>query len=265
MCVACTKRYQFCLEISNDISHKKELISISAKLAANTPYSLILGRPTLNKHNILLKNVKHFSSLESLSALLASESNSNISTLAALPDPSGIAIQNMEAKGNRFTKGDFLTPAPDHDYIPPEMDVDYPWDRDISQQDKDVVNMITFEGNPNFVNRMRNKCFEFIDIFSCELRAEPADLPAMELVVDKARWHVDKHRGPARVQSTDNQLETIRQIGKMVKAKVIQPSQATEYSHVLLTPKPGGKKRFCIDFRMFNLCYEAMGWPIPNI
>jgi len=87
----------------------------------------------------------------------------------------------------------------------------------------------------------------------------------MEVVVDKARWHTAKHRGPSRVQSTPNQLETIRQVGKMLKANVIQPSQATEYSHVLLTPKPGGKKRFCIDFCLLNLCCEAMGWPIPNI
>jgi hypothetical protein len=51
----------------------------------------------------------------------------------------------------------------------------------------------------------------------------------------------------------------------MIDASMIQPSQATEYSQVLLTPKPNGKKRFCIDFRMFNLCCVMMGWPIPNI
>ena len=51
----------------------------------------------------------------------------------------------------------------------------------------------------------------------------------------------------------------------MVESSVIKPSQATEYSQVLLTPKPNGKKRFCIDFRMLNNCCAMHGWPIPNI
>ena len=34
---------------------------------------------------------------------------------------------------------------------------------------------------------------------------------------------------------------------------------------MLLTPKPNGKWRFCIDYRNLNNCSESMGWPIPNI
>ena len=164
-----------------------------------------------------------------------------------------------------YTKAQLLTPEPDHDYIPPDMDIEMPWDRNVSLKDKDLISLITFEGSPQFVNDMKRLCADYIDIFSCELLPEPALLPPMELEVDKAKWHVDKHRGPARTQSTDNQLETIRQVNKMVKARVVAPSQATEYSQVLLTPKPGGKKRFCIDFRRLNLCCVSMGWPIPDI
>jgi len=46
---------------------------------------------------------------------------------------------------------------------------------------------------------------------------------------------------------------------------VIQTSQAANYSHVHLTPKPQGRWRFAIDYRGLNACSSSMGWPIPNI
>ena len=48
--------------------------------------------------------------------------------------------------------------------------------------------------------------------------------------------------------------------------KIITHSSATEYSHVLLTPKPNGKWRFCIDYRGLNKATKSRhSWPIPNI
>ena len=107
----------------------------------------------------------------------------------------------------RIRKEQVLTPEPDHDYIPPEMDVDFPWDKDVPKDDQDLINLITFAGSPELITQMKKMCLKYKDILSCELRKEPADLPPMELTVDKAKWHVDKHRGPARTQSTDGQLE----------------------------------------------------------
>jgi hypothetical protein len=57
----------------------------------------------------------------------------------------------------------------------------------------------------------------------------------------------------------------MRQVNKMLANNVIAKSQATEYSQVLLTPKPNDKWRFCIDFQELNLYTKSMGWPIPNI
>ena len=51
----------------------------------------------------------------------------------------------------------------------------------------------------------------------------------------------------------------------MLNAKVVQNSQAAYYSHVHLTPKPNGKWRFAIDYRMLNAVCEGMGWPLSNI
>ena len=56
-----------------------------------------------------------------------------------------------------------------------------------------------------------------------------------------------------------------RFIEKALKAKLVQPSNATAWSQVHLTPKPNGKWRFCLDFRNLNDQTESQGWPIPNI
>ena len=37
------------------------------------------------------------------------------------------------------------------------------------------------------------------------------------------------------------------------------------YSQILLTPKPNGQYRFCIDYRNLNLVTKAAVWPIPLI
>ena len=34
---------------------------------------------------------------------------------------------------------------------------------------------------------------------------------------------------------------------------------------MLLTPKPNGTWRFCLDYRMLNTYTRSKGWPIPNI
>ena len=47
--------------------------------------------------------------------------------------------------------------------------------------------------------------------------------------------------------------------------RVITSSDAPAWSQVLLTPKPNGTWRFCLDYRMLNTYTRSKGWPIPNI
>ena len=108
-------------------------------------------------------------------------------------------------------------------------------------------------------------CDEFQDIFSTEVRSAPADIPPMELKVAADQWKVSRNCRPPRLQTPAKQYETARQIESMLQHNVIRKSQATEYSQVLLTPKPNDKWRFCVDFRSLNDCSESMGRPIPNI
>ena len=52
---------------------------------------------------------------------------------------------------------------------------------------------------------------------------------------------------------------------EMEKAGIIEKSRASFYSQVMLTPKPNGTWRFCVDYRAMNDATESASWPIPNI
>ena len=57
----------------------------------------------------------------------------------------------------------------------------------------------------------------------------------------------------------------MRQVEKMLAAKVIQPSQApwlVKYISYLIEPLDW---RFTIDYRKLNKCSESKGWPMPNV
>ena len=138
-------------------------------------------------------------------------------------------------------------------------------DADDKDKDKKKSSIIPTEihGSPALQARIRSLCLEFSDIWSEELTNSPADLPPLTLNVDEVRWA--KCRGPPRPQSVAKQDEIRRQVNKMLELELVRPSQAIAYSQVLLTPKPGGKSRFCIDLRELNDCTESLGWPVPNI
>jgi hypothetical protein len=88
----------------------------------------------------------------------------------------------------------------------------------------------------------------------------------MELNVDIRAWDALKaNKGPPRQMSMQKQQELLRQVNMMLQQKVIATANAESYSHVLLTPKPNGKWRFCVDFVKLNECTKGEGWPIPNI
>ncbi len=97
---------------------------------------------------------------------------------------------------------------------------------------------------------------EFIDIFSRDLKKEPANINPMILEADEARWKAMRNDLPPRVQSPAKDQETRKQVFSLMEGEVIIESQA-----------PNTKKsyRFCVDYRMLNLCLASLGWPIPNI
>ena len=127
------------------------------------------------------------------------------------------------------------------------------------------MDRMTIEGSPELQIAIRKLCLKYRQIFSDQLDAKPASIPPFGLQVDKQKWEVFKNRGPVRVQSTVKQIEIHKQVQEMLEAGIIEKSKAAYYSQIILTPKPDGTFRFCVDYRRMNDATEPASWPIPNI
>ena len=66
-------------------------------------------------------------------------------------------------------------------------------------------------------------------------------------------------------KSERERLAIKQEIEKMLKAKIIQPSNSPWSAPVLMIPKKNGEYRFCIDFRKLNTITEQDSFPLPRI
>ena len=124
---------------------------------------------------------------------------------------------------------------------------------------------VRIEGPPDIRSKIVTILGKYKDIFSNDLGHHPAKVTPMDIKVDVKLWCQSKHRAPPRVVSEHRTAVIIELTRKMVKDKLIEPSDAAEHSQVLLTPKSDGTFRFCIDYRFLNLCTAIIDWPLPNI
>ena len=139
-----------------------------------------------------------------------------------------------------------------------------------SPETEDPLQFVTIETDDELRSSdVKQLLDEFRDIFSETLSAEPAIVPPMELVVDTAKWESPKHKLPPRPQTPANQAELQIQLEKLKAQNIVRSSTAAFHSQVHLAEKPpkgSGKKRFCIDYVLLNLCTTmADNWPLPNI
>ena len=75
---------------------------------------------------------------------------------------------------------------------------------------------------------------EYRDIFSETLPREPADLPPLELDVDRSTWEQPKHSLPPRVQSPANQIEIRKQLDLFKQQNIIRSSDSPSISRDVL-------------------------------
>jgi transposase InsO family protein len=129
----------------------------------------------------------------------------------------------------------------------------------------DVLDLIQVEGTPSLKRRIRLILQRYRSVFATTLSPEPAIIPPFELEVDKEKWETFANRGPPRVQSPAKQAEILKQVDELLKAGIIEPSNASYYSQVILASKPDETWRFCIDYRKLNDCTRSASWPIPDI
>jgi hypothetical protein len=106
---------------------------------------------------------------------------------------------------------------------------------------------------------------KYASVFSRALSPTPAKTSKLHIEVSED-WYTPRNSTSVRIQSPERSAEIQRQVADMLKAGIIQPSSASHWSHVLLTPKKvPGTWRFCIDFRRLNSCTVSAHWPLPNI
>lgn len=230
----------------------------------DSPYELIIGRPSMQKYNLFTTLHKHLMK-EIVTTHRDIHKNTNEVKLPPVEQLSALykqSLPSVEWQYVRKNMKEFIKFDPEAEGIPYPFAEQSPYDPET--QGNNTLPHI--HGDKILKQKLTELCTEFADIFSAKVRKEPANLPPFTVNCDTARWHTNKNRGPARVQSAAKQAETIRQINEMLELNVIRKSQASVYSQVHLVPKPNSTKmRFCIDYRNLNECCEKGGWPIPNI
>ena len=129
----------------------------------------------------------------------------------------------------------------------------------------DVLTLISIKGDSNLQENIRTLWTEFKEIFSNELPAEPAKIEPFNLVVETEKQRVPSNRLPPRPQSVLKQAELVKTLDILKKGGIIELSQASHYSQVLLVPKPDGSSRMFMNYIALNECTPDVSFPIPNI
>ena len=147
----------------------------------------------------------------------------------------------------------------DHD----KTDTFKPWSTPSSNTD--ILSLIRFSGDEDLQSRLRTLCTEFSDVFSNDLPKEPANIPPFNLIVDNLKWNVGKNRAPPRSQSAVKQTVLFKTLQILISQGIVEKSQSSHYSQILMVPKLDGTFRMCVDYRALNDCTADASWPIPNI
>ena len=152
-----------------------------------------------------------------------------------------------------------------------------------NNNEDDLIDTIVAKINSDdqlFIIETRAFLEEYRDLFSRRLNAIPADLPPLELDVDKEKFCTRTSQGPPRIMTGEKEIHMRNFITEGLEQNIIRASNATHYSQVHLVVKPSGdngsshagvdtkaprKWRTTIDYRFLNQCLVPKHWPIPNI
>ena len=173
----------------------------------------------------------------------------------------------------------FLSPVDNNDYME-ELTDEHPWSKYFNDVDKkstesEIGNSITdqtprwelkIEGTEADKAKLRKLLETNRDRFSTGVTETPAKTTPFDFNVYDEGWNAEKaNKARARLQSAAKNAAIDKFINQAIADNVIAPSDASAWSQVLLTPKPNGSWRFCLDYRTLNKYTRSTGWPIPNI
>jgi hypothetical protein len=120
-------------------------------------------------------------------------------------------------------------------------------------------------GSENLQREIRTLLQKYKSVFSSRLPTHPARVQPLAFNIDESKWKLPCNREPPRRQSLTKDAAIRDMIREMIQSGVVSTSKADAWSQVLLTAKPNGKWRFCIDYRQLNKLIENRGWPLPRI
>ena len=131
---------------------------------------------------------------------------------------------------------------------------------------QDEWQQVAIHGSSDLQSKIRTILKEYKTVFRSNLPKQHAKVRPLDIDIDVGSWVQPTNQGPHRRQSINKDVEINRQIHTMLDNNVVRESQtANAWSQVLLTLKPNGKWRFCIDFRQLNKLIQDKGWPLPRI
>jgi hypothetical protein len=212
----------FDVSFYNEVSREIETISSLKATILDSKYPLIIGRPLIRKHKLARKVLTFFEdeddkpgeahAPQAITPPLCTQRNSLATGLdgasgtrwewwrqhAGDSQPSQIARNQLSLLVNVKSKQELLPDCePDIDYIEWPDD---PFDC-LYSGESSCVDKITIEGSLPAQKKIRKLCEQYADIFAESVRAEPANVPPMEIKVDPAKWQVPRNRGPPRPQT----------------------------------------------------------------
>lgn len=255
------------IRIFDEQSTRLTYIVLGKVIITESEHPLIIGLPSIIAHNLL--NRVSAQMMEGLDP--ANIRQSYDKTFKIRSDRPKYLIRNVTTDIHNdeictyvtSSKESLLTPEEDEEAymgeLPNALEVQY------GDIDPKGYLEVKIEGPHELVEQGRSLCYQYRNIISDTLPETPANVTPMTLKVDSAAWFQRSNQTPPRVQSPNKHDEIARQIIKMVGVLVIMASIATAWSQVLLTPKPNGKWRFCLDFRKLNAATQPEYWPLPKI
>jgi hypothetical protein len=167
-----------------------------------------------------------------------------------------------------YAKDDLLDAEDDYDNLDEQLE-ESPHDRLFDKHDTvgDPLSQVHYFGAEQFKVKAKDLFKKHKPILQSDLGREPARIAPFELKLkDNSDWYTAKaHKLAPRLQSEKKLKATREFVNKALAQGLIEPSQSESWSQILLTPKPNGSWRFCVDYRHLNQNTTALGWPLPNI
>ena len=287
-----------CVYLNITLTYKGKSITLSQRqliIIKDCPsYDIIIGLNDIRKYNLTHHLREYFTAQEDLvqttqlvNALSSGGSSVRVATdLATRPKPVPTQTGGTLAPGrvdnviNVYPKDLFLDPGDNVDHID-ELTDDHPWSRYFNEAVNDNMSTPSASDTTNGSNdpwefhvegtepdkaALLRLLDAHRDVFATSVKATPAIVTPFAFDVNKEGWYAERaNKARARLFSPDREAAIEKFLTQALKDKVIAPSDSPAWSQVLLTKKPNGKWRFCLDYRTLNKYTLTKGWPIPSI